>query len=301
MNIRKETELTPFGTPSSEQLEKINAYAPSALSAEEVFVFSLRLCDDQPDRDDERFDTDALPRLAELFLGKTGITDHNWSAEKQVARIFDTEVCRENGVSSIKAWAYALRAGNDAFVRDIEGGIKKEVSVGCAMAWARCSICGERYGSCAHEKGQFYDGKRCVAILCEPVDAYEFSFVAVPAQRQAGVLKGWKGGESMHLKELAAKGGEEARRELAALELAAALGRDYAAQLKKELIRLSAALGFSVRPPVLGAIADRLTPDELRAVHQALTEKAAEAYGPVTQLPGDLPDGEPKLETDYLI
>ena len=35
----------------------------------------------------------------------------------------------------------------EKLIADIEGGIKKEVSVGCAMGQARCSICGEPYGT----------------------------------------------------------------------------------------------------------------------------------------------------------
>ena len=52
------------------------------------------------------------------------------------------------------AEAYVLRTERNAdLIADIEGGIKKEVSVGCAMGQARCSICGEPYGTCAHRKG----------------------------------------------------------------------------------------------------------------------------------------------------
>ena len=35
-----------------------------------------------------------------------------------------------------------------------------------------------------------YDGKTCHFVLSDPQDAYEWSFVAVPAQRDAGVIKG---------------------------------------------------------------------------------------------------------------
>lgn len=301
MNIRKEAELAVYGVPDEAQLAKINALAPSALTGEQVFVFSLRLCDDAPDRDFERFDTDALPALAALFVGKTGVVDHSWSAEKQVARIFDTQVLAEGGVHYIKAWAYALRAGNEAFLRDIEGGIKKEVSVGCAMGSARCSVCGKPYGSCGHEKGQVYDGTLCLAILSQPTDAYEFSFVAVPAQRQAGVIKGWMGGETVHLKELAEHGGEEARRELALLEQDAALGRIYSARLKSELLRLSAALGLEAEETVLRSAAEKLAPEELQGLTAALAKKAAEKYGPVTQLPAQSKAPAPNNDKDYLI
>ena len=186
MQIKKAAEAVNSGVPTAVQLEAINAQAKAQLTAEQVYVFSLRLCDDQADRDFERFDTGALANLAKLFIGKTGVVDHKWSSDKQIARIFETQVVKEAGVSYIKAWAYIRRGGsNDEIIADIEAGIKKEVSVGCAMGMAVCSVCGSEYGTCGHMKGEAYDGQVCCAILKEPMDAYEFSFVAVPAQKEA--------------------------------------------------------------------------------------------------------------------
>ena len=51
-----------------------------------------------------------------------------------------------------------------------------------------CSICGEDINTCAHKKGEVYGGKVCCAELVNAQDAYEWSFVAVPAQPRAGVL-----------------------------------------------------------------------------------------------------------------
>ena len=88
MEIKKATEAVSSGVPTAAQMEAINAMAKGKMTAAQLYVFSLRLCDDQIDRDLERFDTLALPALAKLFIGKTGIIDHCWSSENQVARIF---------------------------------------------------------------------------------------------------------------------------------------------------------------------------------------------------------------------
>ena len=169
MNIRKQASVLTAGTPDAEQLAKINRQAKSPLGAEEVYVFSVRLCDDQPDRDFERFQTQALEALAPMFVGKTGIVDHAWSSEKQVARIFEAGVEYEGGAAYLKAWAYILRGEKTAeLIREIEAGIKREVSVGCAMGRSICSVCGAEYGSCTHRKGESYGGQTCVAVLCEP-------------------------------------------------------------------------------------------------------------------------------------
>ena len=42
---------------------------------------------------------------------------------------------------------------------------------------------------CDHIKGKKYNGEVCHYILEDPVDAYEWSFVAVPAQKEAKVIK----------------------------------------------------------------------------------------------------------------
>lgn len=240
MEIRKEGGLRGAGAPDEARLAKINAYARTPLTAEAVYCFRVRLCDDRPDRDFERFDTAALPRMAELFRGKTGICDHQWSADRQVARIFDTQVVREDdGASCLMAEAYVLRTERNAdLIADIEGGIKKEVSVGCAMGQARCSICGEPYGTCAHRKGAVYDGETCLAVLSEPLDAYEFSFVAVPAQRAAGVTKAGKEGYGMTLQDCVAKhGSPELSDALRRLSAEAELGRAWRKQLRTGLWR----------------------------------------------------------------
>lgn len=126
MEINKAAQAASSGAPTAVQLEAINNLAKAHLTAEQVYVFSLRLCDDQVDRDFERFDSAALPGLAKLFIGKTGIVDHKWSSDKQVARIFQTEVVRENGAEFIKAWAYIRRGdSNDEIIADIEAGIKR--------------------------------------------------------------------------------------------------------------------------------------------------------------------------------
>ena len=296
MEIRKEAAAESRGTPTAAQLASINAQAKATLTAEQVYVFALRLCDDQVDRDQERFDTQALPELARLFLGKTGILDHKWSSDSQVARIFATEVVKEETASYVKAWAYIRRGGAaDEVIADIEAGIKKEVSVGCAMGSSVCSICGGEYGSCGHRKGEYYDGELCCAILRDPVDAYEFSFVAVPAQRDAGVLKGM--GRRTTLKELAEEFG--AQEEYRNLWKQAKLGQQYQKQLSNEVVRLVLMLGLKLEEPVLRSAAEKLGGAELVELRDALRERAAEKY-PI-QLQLGTVRGEEALESGYLI
>ena len=297
MEIKKATEAISSGMPTPLQLEAINAQAKAALTAEQVYVFSLRLCDDQVDRDGERFDTAALPGLAKLFIGKTGIVDHKWSSDGQVARIFAAEVVTEEGISYIKAWAYIRRGGHaDEIIADIEAGIKKEISVGCAMGRSVCSICGSDYGTCGHIKGEHYDGTLCCAILQEPMDAYEFSFVAVPAQKDAGVLKAL--GSRRTLKELAEEFG--AQSEYRALFKEAQLGRQYQAVLGDEVIRLCLALDLGMEEPVLRSVVGKLSAEDLLKMKSALQGRVEQMYPVKCQLPGSTVTGE-IIESGFMI
>lgn len=189
-------------------IDLINQYAVKELTSQDVFCFSIVLCDNEVDRDNERFTTDSLGKLASLFLGKSVLFDHRWSAEKQVARLYRTfvEQTSEKTVMGeqkkvLRGSAYMLRTSEtEELIKAIEGGIKKEVSVGCSMSGCKCSICGENFHynwqtgkylcDNDHFKGDTYDGKLCAGDLIDPKDAYEVSFVAVPAQKGAGVTKG---------------------------------------------------------------------------------------------------------------
>lgn len=298
MNIQKESKVASTGVATAQQLELINAQAKAELTAEQVYVFSLRLCDDRIDRDMERFDTAALPMLAKLFIGKTGIVDHKWSSDSQVARIFETQVVQDEDVTYIKAWAYIRRGGAaEEIIADIEAGIKKEVSVGCAMGRAVCSVCGCDYGSCGHQKGEYYDGMLCCVILKEPMDAYEFSFVAVPAQRDSGVIKGM-GGAMRCLKELADEFGAQA--EYRALYAQAQLGQQYEKMLQDEVVRLFLSLDMGLEEPVARNIAKKIGAEELQKLKSALESRVAEYLPLQTQLRYGA--GKPEdLESGFLI
>lgn len=184
--------------PTEETLAKIGEFSRRPMKAEEVYVFPVVLCDNEIDRDGERFSTEALHSLAKLFIGKTGVFDHSMKGSDQTARIFETCVERNlerktkigEDYTCLRAMAYMVRTErNESLVKEIDAGIKKEVSVGCAVGKTSCSVCGKPFGSCNHERGKLYGGVICHCVLEEPTDAYEWSFVAVPAQPGAGVTK----------------------------------------------------------------------------------------------------------------
>lgn len=174
-----------------EEMALVNAQALKELKEEEVFLFRVAAADDRVDRDQERFTAESLHEMAALYPGKPMLLDHNWSAGTQTARVYAADVEKDGeGVSRLILRAYMLRTPETQnAIAAIEGGILREVSVGCAVEKAVCNICGARYGECEHLKGQEYNGIACHAELRGVSDVYELSFVAVPAQRGAGIIK----------------------------------------------------------------------------------------------------------------
>ena len=259
-----------------EELKRINQFAKTPLTAEQVYTFTLRLCDNEVDRDLERFAPEALEELGRLFVGKSGVFDHQWSAQGQTARIYRTEVVEEPAVTTaagdgyrwLKGWAYLLRTEKNAdLIAEIEGGIKKEVSVGCSMGRQVCSICGAE-GGCQHVRGQRYGDKLCFTELREPLDAYEWSFVAVPAQPGAGVLKRY---------------GQEDR-QTALLRKQAALGERYMKELRREVVRLAMLADDRLDGGVVAAAADHLEEPELLELKRAYEKQAARRFPAMPQL-----------------
>ena len=266
-------------------LEDINRLSRAPLTEEQVYAFSVRLCDNEVDRDGERFAPETLEGLAPLFVGKSGIFDHNWSAQGQTARLYRTEVAAEPGRLTragdlcrwLKGYAYMVRTPeNQSLIAEIEGGIKKEVSVACAVERAVCSICGAAKGeNCGHTPGKFYGGKLCFISLEGASDAYEFSFVAVPAQPRAGVVKGFSSGD----------------RGLEKLEREAALGRKWLSALRSDVVRLGGLADPRLDLNVLKTIADKLEEGELLALKNTYEARARERYPLAVQFSYQ-PEGE---------
>ena len=288
LDIRKEPGSISRHKVAREDMILINRLSKTELTPDQVYTFAIRLCDNEVDRDWERFDDEALEVLGRLFVGKSGIFDHNWSAEGQTARLYRTEVCREGGSTMagdgcqyLKGYAYMLRSEkNSELIDEIEAGIKKEVSVGCSVSGRVCSICGEEH--CSHQGGRKYGGKLCYFTLREPTDAYEWSFVAVPAQRKAGVIKAFAKESGLELKRLAAEYG--CLGQLEALEKEAQMGRSYIGGLRKELVRLAGLTDESLDLKIFSKTAEKMGEDELLEMTRMYRRRMDEKYPPSPQL-----------------
>jgi len=223
-------------------LKAINKLAPVPLTAEEVFTFKAVLCDNEVDRAFDRFTVKALEDMRKLYLGKTVIKDHNRSTDNQVARIYKTELVQTDKVlksgemyTQLVAHCYMVRTASNAdLIAEIKGGIKKEGSVGFAPSSSICSICGtdNTKSYCRHWPGRSYDKEGgpavCTFTLAGVKDAYEFSLVAVPAQRAAGVSKSYTGETVYEEDEPETKPETEQADKIKELQLRARLGETTA-------------------------------------------------------------------------
>ncbi len=277
------TEKENTNILSETELELIGQFARKKLENEEIYTFSLILCDNEIDRDNEKFTVSALNKLAELFVGKTGIFDHNMRSKDQSARIYSTEVVTDTerktsdgeAYTYIKAKAYMVRTEkNKDLIAEIDAGIKKETSVGCSVSNISCSICGMNIKShgCEHQKGKVYGGKLCCYHLSEPTDAYEWSFVAVPAQKNAGVIKSFiPQNETEKLAEWA---------------------KEYRDELKTDIIRCASSVIPEMKSSSVEEICDSLSVKALREMRDALRENAKKSLPVVRQLDCNQADDE---------
>lgn len=247
MNICKSSLHNTETTEQSVDMTIINTMARREMTQDEVYTFAVRLCDNEVDRDFERFSDECLEELAELFIGKTGLLDHDWTASGQMARIYRCEVVTDSATKNsenqpykyLKGWAYMPRTeGTAEFIEAIDSGIVKETSVGCSVGLRSCSICGKTVAEgCAHIGGREYDGKVCHSILSAAIDAYEWSFVAVPAQKNAGVIKAF-GGVSTLKELIKTPQGRAFADEFEALEREARQTKSLMADMRAEVSRL---------------------------------------------------------------
>lgn len=290
----------------SGELDLINKFTRREMTEDEIYVFTVVLCDNDIDRDFERFTVESLSTLEKMFVGRTGILDHNPKAENQTARIFSCKVetveGKKNAVGDdyfrLVARAYMPKSDkNKDLILAIDSGILKEVSVGCQVEETRCSICGKEINSfeCSHSKGEAYNNRICYGELIKPTDAYEWSFVAIPAQKEAGVIKAFKRKENemtdilksienSEVVTLTEKDSRKLKGYIDSLKKQAADGVIYRNSLVSEVLKYSAIVQPEISRQTMEAVAKNLTIEELKEFKIAYSKKAADFMPPKPQL-----------------
>ena len=122
-----------------------------------------------------------------------------------------------------------------------------------------------------------------------PTDAYEWSFVAVPAQRSAGVTKTFRTDNVASGSEVAAL-----RKQIAALEEEAKLGKAYRASLLSETIRLGLSALPQMDGKVLQSACEKLSAEALQAFSKCFAAQARQQ----TPVHLQLFSGDPHSDTN---
>lgn len=175
---------------------KLNDCLSSETDMNDIYVFAAIATDNTIDRDGEAFNKEALDRMSELYIGRSGIYNHN--SDSSHFRIFDTEVFECNDhiayeYESYKCLVTYCYTNDSGLKKDIIDGIVSgcSISANCNKV---CSICGARIDSndiCEnkHICGEMYDNKLCFRVLSNVSDVYELSIVSIPCNINARIIR----------------------------------------------------------------------------------------------------------------
>lgn len=235
---------------------------------------------------------------------------HCYTAEDASKRTLSGET-----YTALKARAYMVRTdSNTDLIKEIDAGIKKEVSIGCAAGKVTCSICGKNMKAheCSHIKGKTYKGKLCYGILSDISDAYEWSFVAVPAQRNAGVTKSFMPKQELPLSPLdiiksisqdtliTPSQAKEICNYISSLEEAAAQALLYKNHLVEDISRYALLIMPEVSSKHYTKSCMNMDISELRKLRDDMKKQAASILPPQLQLSG-LSEKKAADNTDFII
>ena len=170
------------------------------IDTNEVYIFSMKLCDNEIDCDNERFTIDSLHKLAKLFIGTTGSINIpiNHSAlirygVDRTGKIYDCKIKTKDRTTSqgeiytyLVVYAYIPITDNNQYVIEkIKHGTIKDISLACSIEKSTCNICGADLvnSTCDHIQGNIYSGVKCCKILDNPREVYEWSFTIKPLHK----------------------------------------------------------------------------------------------------------------------
>lgn len=191
---------TADASDDADMLAAINRFALRPLALDDVAVFTLDLCNNQIDRHHSRFPDEELETINHLIVGRPLMERHDLRGSLPRGIFFRSQLHRDGAHLSVRPEVYVLRTrDNEDFIRNIEGGVYRETSIGFAFRTPECSICGKHIDTCGHVPGRDYDGHTCHFLLREVVDVLEGSVVACGSQGTQFVAQARASGAPMKL------------------------------------------------------------------------------------------------------
>jgi len=191
----------------AKEFEYIKPLVSDDTTPEQLYIFSLRMCNNEIDADNDKLSDDFLRQFAEHITNNPIplIKDHTWTADGQIGRVYRAEVLSDGENSLGEPYTYVLGyayvAADSDIVPRIKLGLLSEVSVGFDGSGYTCSVCGasvKSYDSqCpnGHIFGSIHEDAPVYRNVNQCLSALECSFVPVPAQDGAEIQSKSKGGE----------------------------------------------------------------------------------------------------------
>lgn len=166
-----------------ELLAEVNRFALQPLAADDVAVFTMDLCHNQIDRHFSRFPDEELDRINAMVPGRPLMERHDLRGTLPRGTFFRSRLNQDGDRVSVRPDVYVLRTGdNRDFIRNIEGGVYRETSIGFSFQMPECSICAKDLRTCDHIPGRTYGGELCHFIMRDVVDVIEGSVVPSGSQ-----------------------------------------------------------------------------------------------------------------------
>jgi hypothetical protein len=164
-------------------LDEVNRYALRPLQAEDFVVFTLDLCHNAVDRHFSRFPDEELARIDGMVPGRPLMERHDLRGSLPRGTFFRSRLHREGERLSVRPDVYVLRTReNEGFIRNIEGGVYRETSIGFSFRTPECSVCAKDLRTCDHVPGRMYGDATCHYIMRDVLEVLEGSVVPTGSQ-----------------------------------------------------------------------------------------------------------------------
>lgn len=164
-------------------LEEVNRFALRALARDEFEVFTLDLCHNQVDRHFSRFPEEELEKIDRMVPGRPLMERHDLRGSLPRGTFFCSRLHQEEERISVRPDVYVLRTrDNEDFIRNIEGGVYRETSIGFSFQTPECSVCRKDLRTCDHVPGRGYGEAVCHFVMRNVLEVVEGSVVPAGSQ-----------------------------------------------------------------------------------------------------------------------
>jgi hypothetical protein len=172
------------------ELAAVNRFALRSLARDEVALFTLDLCHNEIDRHFSRFPDEELETIDRLVPGRPLMERHDLHNSLPRGTFYRSRLHREDARMSVRPDVYVLRTESNAeFIRNIEGGVYRETSIGFSFQTPECSVCQHDLRTCDHVPGRSYGDATCHYVMRQVLEVIEGSVVPTGSQGTAFVAR----------------------------------------------------------------------------------------------------------------